>query len=85
MHEWLPLKNPREMIRVNTTILTFNLPTPPATLKVGGGDGCHLRVVPPPLGNFIEGQARPNVLIKLCFSHVITYGSRIFCITFQSI
>ena len=38
-----------------------------------------------PLGNFIEGQAHPNVLLILCFSHVITYGSRVFCITFQSI
>ena len=38
-----------------------------------------------PLGNFIEGQAHPNVLLILCFSHVITYGSRVFSITFQSI
>ena len=38
-----------------------------------------------PLGNFIEGQAHPNVLLILCFSRVITYGSRVFCITFQSI
>ena len=36
-----------------------------------------------PLDNFIEGQAHPNVLLLLCFSHVITYGSRIFCITFN--
>ena len=26
MHEWLPLKKPREVIRVNTAILTF-MPT----------------------------------------------------------
>ena len=36
-----------------------------------------------PLGNFIEGQAHPNVLLILCFSRVITYGSRVFCITFN--
>ena len=38
-----------------------------------------------PLGNFLEGQAHPNVVLILCYSHVITYGSGVFCITFQSI
>ena len=52
-------------------------------LKPGGGVG--VTSAWSPLGNFIEGQAHPNVLLILCFSHVITYGSRVFCITFQSI
>ena len=55
------------------------------TSEGGGGWESPPRAPPPPLGNFIEGQAHPNVLLILCFSHVITYGSRIFCITFQSI
>ena len=50
---------------------------------VGGGMG--VTSAWSPLGNFIEGQAHPNVLLILCFSRVITYGSRVFCITFQSI
>ena len=42
----------------------------------GGGGGCHLRVVP--LGNFIEGQAHPNVFAFLQFSS--NRGFSIFCV-----
>ena len=51
--------------------------------KPGGGKG--VTSAWSPLGNFLEGQAHPNVVLILCYSHVITYGSRVFCITFQSI
>ena len=49
------------------------------TSDVGGagGGGCHLRVVPP-LGNFIEGQAHPNVFAFLQFSS--NRGLSIFCV-----
>ena len=45
-----------------------------------GGDGCHLRVVP--LGNFIEGQAHPNVFAFLQFSS--NRGFSIFGVKFLS-
>ena len=61
--------------------ILFNL----SDLRKGDGGGMGVTSAWSPLGNFIEGQAHPNVLLILCFSHVITYGSRIFCITFQSI
>ena len=59
----------------HSDIFTFNM----------GGGGMSVTSAWSPLGNFIEGQAHPNVLLILCFSHVITYGSGVFCITFQSI
>ena len=46
------------------------------TISRTGGDGCHLRVVP--LGNFIEGQAHPNVFAFPQFSS--TRGFSIFCV-----
>ena len=42
----------------------------------GEGNGCHLRVVPP-LGNFIEGQAHPNVFAFLQFP--LNQGLCILC------
>ena len=37
-----------------------------------------------PLGNFIEGQAHPNVLLLLCFSHVILHmGLEYFALLFN--
>ena len=36
-----------------------------------------------PLGNFTEGLSTPKHFLILCYSLVITYESRIFCITFS--
>ena len=52
MHEWLPLKKTREVIRVNTAILTFNRTAPPATLKVGFKRSTVRPYVPSPLKCF---------------------------------
>ena len=46
------IKKNGEMIRVNTAILTFNRPTPPATLKVGFGRCTVQPYVPSPLRCF---------------------------------
>ena len=84
-------QNPLSGERRKTLSITHHALSPPPShhhlyiihLIKGGGMG--VTSAWSPLGNFIEGQAHPSVLLILCFSHVITYGSRVFCITFQSI